>query len=456
MTGIPTENADALTGFGPTKSDGVAVAVASASKAGLYDGLPLPQRYWAMLTIALAVGMTVVDSQVANVALPSIARSVGASPSVSIWVVNAYQLALVICLLPLSSLGDSIGYEKVYKAGLVVFTIASLCCALSHSLPSLAISRFIQGIGAGAIASVNSALIRNVYPAKSLGRALGINAMVIAVSAAASPTLAAGILSLATWPWLFAVNVPVGVVCMAISLRTLPRIEGTRHRFDWKSAVLSALTIGLLLGGIDALGQRKMVSIALLEIVAAIFIGIAFVRRQFSQPAPLFAVDLLRRPAMSLASATSVCSFIAQMAAYVSLPFYLQNVLGRSQVESGLLITPWPLATLIAAPISGHLADRHSAGVLGGIGLGIFTVGLVSLAVLPVHPASSSIVWRMALCGLGFGCFQPPNNREIVSSAPKERTGAASGILGISRLTGQTVGASLVALIFSYVLYVNW
>jgi DHA2 family multidrug resistance protein-like MFS transporter len=393
--------------------------------------------------------MTVMDGTVANVALPTIARDVGASPAASIWVVNAYQLALVISLLPLSSLGDIVGYRKVYQAGFAVFTVASLCCASSHSLISLSCARFIQGLGAAGIVSVNTALIRTIFPARTLGRGLGINAMVVAVSAAVGPTVAAGILSIAPWPWLFAVNIPVGILGLGISLRTLPQTAGTGHRFDVTSALISMVAFGLLIGGIDGLGHGQRAWTAAGEIAVALVVGAVFVRRQLSRPAPLFAVDLMRRPTFALSIATSICSFTAQMLAYVSLPFYLQNVLGRTQVETGLLISPWPLAILIAAPIAGSLADRYSAGILGGLGLGSFTIGLVSLALLPAHPATSSIIWRMALCGLGFGFFQAPNNREILSSAPKERTGGASGMLGIARLTGQTLGAALVALIFN-------
>jgi DHA2 family multidrug resistance protein-like MFS transporter len=393
--------------------------------------------------------MTVVDGAIATIALPTIARDVGASPADSIWVVNAYQLALVISLLPLSSLGDIIGYPKVYKAGFALFTVASLCCALSNSLLTLTLARFVQGLGAAGIASVNTALIRIIYPARMLGRGMGINAMVVAVAAAIAPTLAAGILSVAHWPWLFAVNVPVGILCLGISMRTLPRLGGLGHRFDWGSALLSAITFGLLISGIDGLGHGQAAWAAAGEITVALFIGVALVRRQLSQPAPLLAVDLLRRPTFALSIATSVCSFAGQMLAYVSLPFYLQSVLGRSQVESGLLISPWPLAILIAAPIAGNLADRYSAGILGGLGLGAFSAGLASLAMLSPHPDTASIIWRVALCGLGFGFFQAPNNREIISSAPKERSGGASGMLGTARLTGQTVGAALVALIFN-------
>ncbi len=435
--------------IGPTTLRRNATEAPSVLATGALDGLPLPQRYWAILTVALAVGMTVIDGTITNVALPAIARDVGASPAASIWVVNAYQLALMISLLPLSSLGDIVGDRRVYRAGFAVFIVASLCCALSNSLLSLALARFVQGLGAAGIVSVNTALIRTIFPSRILGRGMGINAMVVAVSAAIGPTAAAGILSVARWPWLFAVNVPVGILGLGISLRTLPRTAGSGRSFDLKSAVLSAITFGLLISGVDGLGHGQAMWMGAVEITAAIFVGIGFVRRQLLQPAPMFAVDLLRVPTFALSIATSICSFIAQMLAYVSLPFYLQDVLGRTQVECGLLISPWPLAILISAPIAGHLADRYSAGILGGIGLSGFTVGLLSLALLPAHPAAHAIVWRMALCGLGFGFFQAPNNREILSSAPKERSGGASGMLGTARLTGQTLGATFVALIFT-------
>lgn len=429
-----------------SKDDLTAQALSSAHSS---DGLPPRQRFWAMLTIAIAVGMTVIDGTVANVALPTVARDVGASPAASIWIINAYQLAVVISLLPLSSLGDTVGYRKVYRTGFVVFTIASLCCALSHSLFTLALSRFVQGLGASGIVSVNLALVRSIFPSRMLGRGVGINAMAVAVSATLGPTIAAGILSFAPWPWLFAVNVPVGILAMGISARTLPETIGTGKRFDLKSALLCALTFGPLLFSIDAFGNSKFVWIAAVEFVAAILFGIVLVRRQLSQTAPLFAVDLLQRPVFALSIATSICSFTAQMLAFVSLPFYLQSALGRTAVQSGLLMSPWPFGTMIAAPIAGYLADRRSAGVLGGLGLGGFTLGLVSLAFMPAHATNISIVWRMALCGAGFGFFQAPNNREIISAAPKERSGAASGMLGTARLTGQTLGAALVALIFN-------
>jgi DHA2 family multidrug resistance protein-like MFS transporter len=137
------------------------------------------------------------------------------------------------------------------------------------------------------------------------------------------------------------------------------------------------------------------------------------------------------------------------MLAFVALPFYLEGVHHRTAVETGLLLTPWPIALAVVAPISGYLADRVSAAVLGGIGLVLLAAGLAALGLLPAEAAGADIVWRMVLCGIGFGLFQAPNNRVMLSSAPRARSGAAGGMLATARLTGQTAGATLVALLLA-------
>ncbi len=412
------------------------------------DGLPIPQRYWAMLVVALTIMMAVLDGSIANVALPTIAKDMHATPADSIWVVNAYQLVITILMLPLASLGEIVGYRRVYRVGIVLFTVASLGCALSDSIVTLSAARVVQGIGAAGIMSVNAALVRFIYPSRLLGRGIGIIALVVAVSAAAGPTVAAAILSIASWPWLFAVNVPIGIATLALA-HLLPRTPRSGRRFDVPSALLNALFFGLLIIGIDSIGHGGRPLYAVLAFLVAGLSCVALVRRQLPQASPLLPVDLLRIPMFALSIATSVCSFAAQMLAYVSIPFYFQNLLGRSDVATGLLMTPWPLAAAVAAPIAGRLADRYPAGMLGALGLATFAVGLVLLALLPATAGDADIVWRMALCGAGFGLFQSPNNRAIITSAPRERTGGASGMLGTARLLGQTMGAALVALMFS-------
>lgn len=414
------------------------------------DGLPIPRRYWAMLTIALGLIMAVLDGAIANVALPTIASDVQASPANAIWVVNAYQLVITISLLPCASLGEHYGYRRVYMVGLAIFTVGSLACALSSSLVTLTAARVVQGFGAAGVMSVNGALVRYIYPRRQLGRGIGINALLVGVSSAVGPTVAAAILSVASWPWLFAVNVPFGLLALAIATRSLPVNPRTGQRFDVLSATLNALTFGLLIIGIDGLGQGESRTLEVAELVVALLAGIWLLRRQLALPSPLLPVDLLRIPVFRLSILTSVCSFGAQMLAYVALPFYFQGTLGRSEVATGLLMTPWPLTTAVIAPFAGWLSDRYPSGVLGGIGLLIMAAGLALLAGLPAQPSDLDIVWRMAICGLGFGLFQSPNNRTMLSSAPRERSGGASGMLATARLLGQTTGAAMVSLLFGF------
>jgi len=410
------------------------------------DGLPQPQRNWAIVTIALGLVMAVIDGAIANVALPTIARNLDASPAFSIWIVNGYQLAITISLLPLASLGEIIGYRRVYLAGLVLFTLASLFCALSHTLLLLTVARILQGFGAAGIMSVNAALVRFTFPRALLGRGIGINALVVAISAAVGPTVAAGILAVGTWPYLFAINVPIGVVTLALGWRCLPHTPRGSHAFDWQSAALSAITFGVGIAAIDSAGHGEALAICLSEFTIAVVAGVLLVFRQTHMTSPLLPVDLLRIPIFALSIATSIASFCGQMLAFVAIPFYLESRFGYSAVQIGLLITPWPIAVAVAAPVAGRLVERYPAGLLGGIGLVLFAVGLGVLALLPANPAAFDVIWRMALSGVGFGLFQTPNNRTMIAAAPRERSGGASGMLGTARLLGQTTGAALVAL----------
>ena len=414
------------------------------------DGIPMPRRIGAILAVAFGVSLSVIDATIANVALPTIGSNLGISSADSIWIVNAYQLAIMVSLLSFSALGDVIGCRKVYIGGLILFTAASVGCALSHSLQGLVLTRVLQGFGAAAITSVNTTLIRFIYPRSRLGRGMGINATVVAVSSVAGPTLAAGILSVAEWPWLFAVNVPIGLAALALSSRFLPAnpVRVHNHRFDWRDAVMNALTFGLLMASIEGFSHGLDPQILSLGVAALLVVGFFFIRSQLREEYPILPFDLLRIPIFSVSVATSICSFLGQMLAMVALPFYLQQVCGYDDVTTGLLLTAWPAVIMVVAPLAGVLVERIHAGFLGGAGLTAMAAGLFLLALLPEHPTNFDIIWRLVLCGAGFGLFQSPNNSILIASAPPERSGSASGMLATARLTGQTMGAALVAFFF--------
>ncbi len=413
----------------------------------------MPRRIGAILAVSFGVSLSVLDSSIANVALPTISAHLGISSADSIWIVNAYQLAIMVSLLSFSALGDVIGCRKIYIGGLALFTAASVGCALSRSFQALVLTRVLQGFGAAAITSVNTTLVRFIYPRAHLGRGLGTNATVVAVSSVAGPTIAAGILSVADWPWLFAVNIPVGIIAMMLGGRFLPAnpVRVSKRRFEWRDAAMNALTFGLLMASIEGFSHGFDPRILSLGVAALLIVGFFFIRSQLREDYPILPFDLLRIPIFSMSVLTSICSFLGQMLAMVALPFYLQQVCGYDDVSTGLLLTAWPAIIMIVAPVAGMLVERVHAGLLGGIGLFTMAAGLFLLAWLPPHPQDFDIVWRLVLCGAGFGFFQSPNNSILIASAPPERSASASGMLATARLVGQTTGAALMALLFHLV-----
>lgn len=415
-----------------------------------WNGLPMPHRLWAILAVTFGVALSVLDGTIANVALPTIARELGVASADSIWVVNAYQLAIVVSLLSFSTLGDVVGYRRIYIGGLALFTLASAGCFFADSLGMLIAMRVLQGFGGSAVVSINTSIIRIIYPRDRLGRGLGINATVVAVASVAGPTLVAAILSVASWHWLFAVNIPVGIAAVWLSRRFLPGnpVRLTDRRFDWRDGVMNALTFGLLIASVEGFSHGLDPRLIACGVAAFFVVAALFVRSQLRKPLPLLPFDLLRIPIFSLSVFTSVCSFVAQMLAMVALPFFLQQELGYDDVRTGLLLTAWPAVIVVVAPVAGMLAERVHAGILGGVGLAVMALGLLSLALLPDHPADGAILWRLAVCGAGFGLFQSPNNSILIASAPAYRSGSASGMLATARLVGQTTGAALMALFF--------
>jgi len=412
------------------------------------DGLPVPRRYWAAVSIWLSMGLAVLDGAIANVALPTIAHDLGASPAASIWVINAYQIAITMLLLPVAALGEILGYRRVYGFGLAIFVAASLACTFAESLTSLAVARFIQGFGAAGVMAINGALVRFTFPRSMLGRGISYNALVVAIASAAGPSIAAAVLALGSWRWLFAVNVPIGLLALVLGQRCLPAVAGTKGRFGFVSSILNAVMFGAgFLAASDASHGRYGTTMAL-EVAAALAAGILLVRRVRHQKDPLIPLDLLRIPILRLSYLTSVCAFAAQMIGLVALPFYLQGRFGLDHVMTGLLITPWPLAVAVAAPLSGRLMERISPATLGGIGMAIMAAGFGGILLLPAGLPATWLIPGMVACGAGFGLFQTPNNQIMLSTGPSSRSGAAAGMLAIARLVGQTVGAVMVAQLF--------
>lgn len=407
-------------------------------------------RRLAVATITIGLMMSVLSNSMTNLALPYIAQDLNITAESSIWIVNATQIALMVSLLPVAALADIVGYRHVYRFGLILFCLASIGCALAPSLPWLLLGRTFQGLGGAAIMSVQPALVRAIYPRAQLGRGLGFNTTVVATSLAAGPSIGALLLSITSWPILFAVYAPLGLISFVLAERYLPHTTHIHRPFDVISAAMSGATFGLLIFGIDGLAHGHSRLLIVSELAAAAALGILFVRRQKKLADPMMPIDVFRRPIFSLSITASTCTFTAQGLAFVSLPFFFHTVLGRDTTSTGILLTAWPLALATIAPLAGRLADRHHAGFLGAIGLTSMTAGLVLTALLPDNPSNADVMWRLVLCGAGFGIFASPNNRLMMNAVPRDRSGSAGGIIATARTLGQTLGAALVAVVFGW------
>lgn len=421
---------------------------ASPVAATATDGLYGAQRIWALVAILLGTFLGNLDAAIANIAMPVISRDLDSSAATTVWVVNAYQLVMAVTVLPLAVLGDRVGWRRLYITGLVIFTVGSLACTTASSIGALIAARAFQGLGGACMAAMGPALLRSVFPSKIVGRGIALLGFTVAIATSVGPSTAAAILHVADWPWLFGVNVPVGIVLIVAALIAIPAKTGVERPFDVTGAILVGITLTLLTLGVDGLGQGHSGYIAWLELLAGAGVVAALVVHQRSHKSPLIPVDLLRIPIFSLSMLTSMCSYAAQTLAMVSLPFLLEHQLARDTAVAGLLITPWPLVIVFVAPLAGRLSDRYPAGVLGSIGLAILATGLVLTAAMPASPSNIDIAWRVALCGIGFGFYQTPNNRIILSAGPRERSGVASGMMATARIVGMTLGAAIAALLF--------
>lgn len=406
------------------------------------------RRLLALAGLMLGVALGSLEAAIANTALPGIAAALGTTPAASIWIINAYQLAVVATLLPFAALGDRIGVRRVFIGGLAFFTLASLGSALAPSLPVLVGTRALQGIGGGALMSVNIALVRLLYRPEQLGRGVGLNAMVVGLGFVSGPSIASLVLAVAPWPWLFAFNLPFGLLALAFAWLALPDSEPRPQGFDAVAALLTAAGFAALVLALTSAAQFRPWPWVLASALLGLACLAALVRRQRAHPAPMLPVDLLRRPLFALSAFTSSASFTTQALALVSLPFFFERVLQRPAVETGFLMLPWALLVALSAPVAGRLSERIPAGWLGGIGLVLLSLGMALLALLRPGAPTLDIVWRMLLCGAGFGLFQSPNLNALMSAAPPQRAGSASGVIAIARLLGQTSGAALVALCF--------
>lgn len=404
----------------------------------------------AIFSVFLGVIFITLDISLTSTALPAITKALDIQAAQTIWIVNVYYVAVIAALLPLAAIGEIYGHRRVFLFGLLTFSLGSLSSGLSSSIEWLMGGRALLGVGSAAVAATTPALIKTLYPPEKIGRGLGLYATVVAISLTIGPTLASAVLTIANWNWLFLPNAAVGLIVVLLSLRGLPDSERNVRDFDGWAASLCSLMFACLLTGISGMARLGW-PIVLSFMVAAVLFGTALLKREHGKSSPIFAMDLFRIRMFALSAVTSVCAFTVQGLVFVVLPFFFIERLGYSQIEAGFLISPWAATLVFMGVIAGSLTERIAPGVLGFVGLLLVSAGLALLILLPYPASVVDIVWRLIVCGVGYGLFQSPNMVAMMNSAPRNRSGSAGGILASARLLGQAVGATIVA--FSFVAF---
>ena len=403
------------------------------------------KRNLAYIGIILVVFMTNIDGSIVNVALPQLSRSLTATPQATVWVTTTYLLAVGCAVPATAALGDQVGRRRLFLTGVPVFTLASLGCALSTSLPMLVAFRAVQGLGSATLFAVIIPIMRMMFPAARMGVIFGINAMATALGVTLGPALGGLILAHLTWPWLFLINVPVGVLAFGMALYAVPQHDGRLGEYDGAGALTIGLAIALFVIGVHLIVDVKTLWIAGLMVIGAVGFVVLFLRAERRASRPVLPLPMWNG-VFSLAVLTAFWSFFGQGVAFVALPFLFQSAYGATPLQSALLFTPWPAVIVLVAPLSGRLADRFRPAVLAVAGLVVFTAGLVLLATLGSHPATWWVLTCTAICGLGFAFFQSPNNREMQGAVPMSMASSGAAVLNLNRSVAQSAGAGAVSI----------
>ena len=403
----------------------------------------------AFIAILFSVAATVLESMAVSVALPAISADFDVSASGATWVIAISQFVIVALLLPMAALGEVVGYRRVFLTSLSVFCISTLACFLAPSFSVLVVARAVQAVGTAGAMSLGFAMARLVFPDGRIGTAVGIIAATVAISSSIGPAVAGLILVAFDWRGVFALMLVFSLFAVIFGALTLPPNQPSNKPYDYPDAALVAFVLAALLWWINGLANgwpgATLFPAALIAVVGMVLI----VRRSRGKPSPVFPVDLLARPTFALSIAASICAFVAQSIGFILLPFYLIFGAGMNALEMALTLSVWPAATAVLAPVLGRFSDRISAGPAGAAGLLIMAAGFLWLAFLDKDASAVEIAVRFAVCGVGFALFQTPNNRLIILSAPRERSGAASGSLSLARQIGRAIGTAIAAYVLA-------
>jgi EmrB/QacA subfamily drug resistance transporter len=408
-------------------------------------------KWLAMAGLGMGVFMATLDASIVNISLPTLVQEFKTNFATIQWVVLSYALVLTSLMLMVARLGDMIDKKRIWMVGLALFTLGSLLCGLSPSVGWLIAFRALQGLGATMMQALGIAMITEVFPSNERGRALGIMGSVVSTGIAIGPPLGGILIGLVGWRSIFLVNIPIGLITAFVVTRYVPNSYPTvaKQRFDLRGAgvlmvMLSCYALGMTLG--QRLGFSAPLTLTLLAAASISFAVLLVVEQRTEQP--MIDLSLFRNPLFSMNLLMGFLVFVVLTAGFI-LPFLLELVQGYPPQMVGLMMMASPITMGLASPLAGILSDRYGSRVISMTGLVVIIAGCLSMTTLTMDVTPLGFVARMIPLGIGFGLFQSPNNSAIMGTAPRHRTGIASGLLSLSRTLGQSTGMPLMGALFA-------
>ncbi len=396
-------------------------------------------KWFILLVTSIGSFMSPMDSSIVSVSLPSITSDLNMTYAMAIWVPAAYLVSLTVLLLSIGRLSDMRGRKPFFITGFAVFTVASFLCSISISGLQLIAFRTVQGAGAAFMAATSPAIVTDVFPGKERGKALGINAMSVYVGLAVGPSLGGFLTSVVGWRSIFYVNIPIGILVVAMSLWKLKDpLKSSEKGFDLTGALsfslgIIPLLLALTLGGIY--GWSTPMIITLLIASGAFLVGFVLLERKKGDQAMLDVTLFTRNRQFSAANISALLNYTSYFGVAFFISFYLQRALGYSALQAGIILFIMPLAMAVLSPVSGWLSDKVGSRALASSGMALICVGLLLVSTLNLSSSSTNVAFGLFVIGLGMGLFSSPNTSAVMGSVDKSRLGIASGTLGTMRFS---------------------
>lgn len=402
-------------------------------------------RWIILFNIVMMTFMSCLDSSIVNVALPVMSSKLNVSMAAIEWVVTSYLIVISSTILIFGRLGDIKGKTRIFKFGIILFTIGSLMCGISTSLFFLVVARVLQAIGAAGTMSTSQGIITHVFPSNERGRALGISGTSVALGTMVGPPLGGLIVSVLSWKYIFLINVPIGLITFFMGTKILPKSqENIKEKLDIKGAILFITAIVLIFGSLIQ-GQNVGYNnpSIMLGFVVGILAMVVFIAIEKRVEYPLLQLSIFENKLFSLSIFCGFISFLAISCPNIIQPFYLQKVMKLSPSVTGILMIAFPVVLSIVAPVSGYLSDKIGSELLTFLGLLFTSAGLFLMSTLNQYSNLWVLTFFVVIMSIGNGLFQSPNNSLIMSTVPKNKLGIAGSVNALVRNLGMVFGISL-------------